>query len=492
MKRLLIGLLKEGVMWKKIGIAGLLVLLLCGLVACNNRYNGDKTNNDTVINSNVLIAFFSATGRTKSVAETISEVTGGNLYEIIPSIPYSQQDLNYNNDDSRANTEQRNPNSRPSINGEVEAMEGYEVVFIGYPIWHGQAPRIISTFIESYDFSGKKIIPFCTSSSSGIGSSDTNLQSLAGDAEWFKGTRLSSDSSRANITTWLGEIGLNIIGDVSKFDLQSGANGNAPTVKLNSGYEMPVLGLGTYSLQGDTAKNSVLSALRHGVRLIDTAYMYGNEVEIGEAIRESGVPREEIFVITKIYPGEQFANPDKAIQDALNKLDIGYIDMMLLHHPGANDVKAYKAMEKYVANGKIRSLGLSNWYIEEIDDFISKVSIMPALIQNEIHPFYQEKQVVPYMHNLGIVMQAWYPFGGRGHTGEIFNNETIRAIANAHSVSSAQVVLRWHLQRGIVAIPGSSNSDHILENISVFDFSLTDDEMNAIAALDRNEKYDWY
>lgn len=143
-------------MWKKIGIAGLLVLLLCGLVACNNKGNGDKTNNDTVINSKVLIAYFSATGRTKSVAETISEVTGGNLYEIIPSIPYSQQDLNYNNDDSRASTEQRNPNSRPSINGDVEAMEGYEVVFIGYPIWHGQAPRIISTFIESYDFSGKK------------------------------------------------------------------------------------------------------------------------------------------------------------------------------------------------------------------------------------------------------------------------------------------------------------------------------------------------
>lgn len=117
---------------------------------------------------------------------------------------------------------------------------------------------------------------------------------------------------------------------------------------------------------------------------------------------------------------------------------------------------------------------------------------MPALIQNEIHPFYQEKQVVPYMHNLGIVMQAWYPFGGRGHTGEIFNNETIKSIANAHSVSSAQVVLRWHLQRGIVAIPGSSNPEHILENISVFDFHLTDAEMNAIALLDRNEKHDWY
>ncbi|MCD8308314.1 MAG: aldo/keto reductase [Clostridia bacterium] len=282
------------------------------------------------------------------------------------------------------------------------------------------------------------------------------------------------------------------VNDVSVFDLESGTNGNAPTVTLNSGYEMPVLGLGTYSLTGDTCKNSVLAALQSGVRLIDTAYMYGNEAEVGEAIRESGIPREEIFVITKIYPGTQYANPEKAIQDSLDKLDIGYIDMMLLHHPGENDVAAYKAMEKFVESGKIRSLGLSNWYIEEIDGFIEQVEIMPALVQNEIHIYYQEKEVVEYMHNLGIVMQAWYPFGGRGHTAEVLNNSVILKIAESHGVTAAQVILRWHLQRGVVAIPGSSNPDHILENISVFDFSLTDEEMAAIADLDTGTKYDWY
>ncbi len=280
--------------------------------------------------------------------------------------------------------------------------------------------------------------------------------------------------------------------DVSSFGLANGTNGSAPTVTLNSGYEMPILGLGTYSLHGDTCKNAVKSALSAGYRLIDTAYMYGNETEIGEAIRESNVPREKIFVITKIYPGTQFANPEKAIQEALDKLDIGYIDMMLLHHPGANDVKAYKAIEKFVGQGKIRSIGLSNWYIEEIDDFISKVNIKPALIQNEIHPYYQEQAVVPYMHRLGIVMQAWYPLGGRGHTGALLSDSVITEIAEAHGVSSAQVILRWHLQRGVVAIPGSSNPAHILENISVFDFELTENEMNRIAALDRNEKHDWY
>ncbi len=255
---------------------------------------------------------------------------------------------------------------------------------------------------------------------------------------------------------------------------------------------MPVLGLGTYSLHGETCKNAVLSAISQGYRLIDTAHMYGNEQEIGEAIRQSGVPREEIFVITKIYPGTQFANPEQAIQESLDKLDIGYIDMMLLHHSAANDVKAYLAIEKFAEQDKIRSIGLSNWYIEEIDDFIAKVNVTPALIQNEIHPYYQEKTVVPYMHNLGIVMQAWYPLGGRGHTGALLSDGTITKIAGNHGVSSAQVILRWHLQRGVVAIPGSGNPEHILENISLFDFELTEAEMNAIAALDRNEKHDWY
>ena len=273
---------------------------------------------------------------------------------------------------------------------------------------------------------------------------------------------------------------------------ERGAKGNAPTATLNSGYEMPALGLGTYSLHGKTCKRAVKSALSQGYRLIDTAYMYGNETEIGEAIRESGVPREEIFVITKIYPGEQFANPEQAVQDSLDRLNIGYIDMMLLHHPDANDVKAYKAIEKFVAQGKIRSIGLSNWYIEEIDDFIAQVKIMPALVQNEIHPYYQEQKVVPHIQNLGIVVQAWYPLGGRGYTGTLLADGTIAKIAKAHGVSSAQVILRWHVQRGIVPIPGSSNPAHIRENISVFDFALTDAEMNEIAALDRNEKHDWY
>ena len=219
--------------------------------------------------------------------------------------------------------------------------------------------------------------------------------------------------------------------------------------------------------------------------------MYHNEVAVGQGVRESGVPREEIFVTTKLYPN-QFDNAAEAIDEALEKMDIGYIDLMLLHHPGTNDVEAYRTMEQAVKDGKIRSIGLSNWYVKELEKFLPQVTIVPAVVQNEIHPYYQENDVIPYIQDLGIVVQEWYPLGGRGHTGELLGDGTITAIAAAHGVSPAQVILRWNLQKGVVVIPGSSNPDHIRENLDLFGFSLTEEEMARMNALDRNEKHDWY
>lgn len=273
-------------------------------------------------------------------------------------------------------------------------------------------------------------------------------------------------------------------------------NFETKTVMLNSGYKMPINGLGTYSLHGETCINSVKSALANGVRLIDTASAYGNEEEVGQAIRESmeelGIKREEIFVITKIYPGSEMENPELSIQACLDRLNIGYVDMMLLHHPDPNDVKAYKAMEQFMAEGKIHSIGLSNWYVEELEEFLPQVDTVPALVQNEIHPYYQENDVIPYIQNLGITVQGWYPLGGRGHTAELLGDPVISEIAQTHGVSSAQVILRWNLQKGVVVIPGSSNSDHIKENTELYHFSLTDEEMKKINSLDRGEKHDWY
>ena len=292
---------------------------------------------------------------------------------------------------------------------------------------------------------------------------------------------------------WTEDIPVNQIDSITFND---STNLLAPTVMLNNGMSLPTLGIGTYSLQGDVCFNSVYTALKNGYRLIDTAYMYGNEEEVGRAVRQAiaeGIcKREDITVITKLYPGEQFANPEPAIELALRKLSIGYIDIMLLHHPGTDDVKAYKAMERYHVQGKIRALGLSCFYVKELTDFLPQISIKPVLVQNEIHPYYQDTEVVDFIHLLGIAVQAWYPLGGRGHQSELLNDPVLVRIAQSHQRSVVQVMLRWHYQRHVVAIPGSSNPDHIKENISIFDFALTDGEMAEIAALNRNEKHDWY
>lgn len=494
---------------KKILSFYLILVLLLGVSSCGanipDEYSSPQSESavsaqtDTKENENkeppmntdssktaTLVAYFSCTGTTKTVSEYAAEILEADLYEIVPEDPYTDEDLAYYTG-GRADEEQDNPDARPAIAGGVENMDRYDTVLIGYPIWHGQAPRIIRTFLESYDFTGKTMIPFCTSHSSGIGSSASSLHSLCPDAQWLDGERFSESTAKVDIQAWLEGLEHAPASSpaVGEFNFET------RTVLLNSGYEMPINGLGTYSLHGEVCVSSVTAALNSGVRLFDTAHAYGNEEEVGEAIRNSGIPREEIFVITKLYP-DQFADPEAAIEEALSKLNIEYIDMMLLHHPGEGDVEAYHAMEKAAADGKIRSIGLSNWYVDELEEFLPQVSVIPALVQNEIHPYYQENDVIPYIQDLGIVVQGWYPLGGRGHTAELLGDAVISEIAAAHGVSSAQVILRWNLQKGVVVIPGSSNPEHIQENTELYGFELTSEEMERINALDRNEKHDWY
>lgn len=263
------------------------------------------------------------------------------------------------------------------------------------------------------------------------------------------------------------------------------------TVKLNDGNIMPIIGLGTYSLTGDVCVNSVSAALKNGYRLIDTAYIYHNEESIGKAIKNSGIPREEIFITTKLYPN-QYKNAESAIDEALERLDVDYINLMLLHHPGKDDVKAYKAMEKAVRDGKIRSIGVSCYYIKELNEFLPQVTIMPALIQNEIHPYYQDKEVIEFIQQKGIVVEGWYPLGGRGYTKEMLADEVLKSIGEKYNKTAAQVILRWNLQRNIIIIPGTSNPEHMKENMDIFDFELTEEDMEKIRQLNRNEKHDWY
>ena len=240
------------------------------------------------------------------------------------------------------------------------------------------------------------------------------------------------------------------------FDLENG------TVLLNNGIEMPILGIGTFSLSNPQASDSVYWALRDGYRLIDTAMIYGDEEGVGEGIRraidEGFVTREEIFVTTKMWTSD-YDNGDAAINDSLDRLGLDYIDLMILHHSQPeNDVKAYQAMEKAVEDGRLRSIGLSNYYEpEEFDRVVNAVTILPALLQNETHPYHQSHEMRDHIAQYGTVLESWFPLGGRGHTRELFDDPTISGVAETHGKSSAQIILRWHLQDGHISIPGTSN-----------------------------------
>ena len=275
---------------------------------------------------------------------------------------------------------------------------------------------------------------------------------------------------------------------VGSFNFDSG------TVLLNSGHEMPIIGLGTWALNDKEAENSVYHALKSGMRLIDTARYYGNEIGVGrglkKAIAEGIVTREEVFITTKIYGGN-YERAGGIIDDALTDLDVDYIDLLLIHQPGYDDEGVYRAMEDAVRAGKLRSIGISNYYTRaQVDEVLSFAVIPPAVIQNENHLYYQGSDLRDYVAQYGIVMESWYPFGGRGHTQESFSNETVVELAEKYGKTPAQILLRWQLQSGFIAIPGSSNPDHIAENVDIFDFSLDEEDMQRLALQNEDRRYE--
>ena len=265
------------------------------------------------------------------------------------------------------------------------------------------------------------------------------------------------------------------------------------TVKLNNGIEMPIIGIGVFMLTPEQAENSVYNALKDGYRLIDTAHIYGNEEAVGKAIKRSGVPREEIFVTTKLWTAD-FSNAEEEIDNMLKRMDLKYIDLLLLHHPADHDKEAYKAMEKAVKEGKVKSIGLSNYYEKEFAEIMKIATITPAVVQNETHIYNQGKAEKTYFDKYGTVLEAWYPLGGRdrygrGGTATLFNDSTIQSLAKKYKKSPTQILLRWQLQAGNIAIPGSSNPAHIKENIEIFDFNLSNEDMKKINALDKKQRF---
>jgi len=254
---------------------------------------------------------------------------------------------------------------------------------------------------------------------------------------------------------------------------------------------MPILGIGTFALSSEQAADSVYWALKDGYKLIDTANAYNNEEGVARgiqrAIDEGVVSREDFFVTAKIWPD---AYNMEGIDATLERLGLDYVDLMLLHQPFGDITAGYQAMEQAVAQGKVKAIGLSNFeVVSNFDRIMEIANIPPAVLQVETHPYFQQQDTMAYIDQYGTVIEAWYPLGGRGNTQILFNDETIVDIANAHDKTAAQVILRWHLQAGHIVIPGSSNPDHILENISIFDFVLTAEEMSRINALNTENRF---
>lgn len=256
-------------------------------------------------------------------------------------------------------------------------------------------------------------------------------------------------------------------------------------VTLNNGIQMPMAGIGTFLLGPDDAEASVISALQGGYELIDTANAYVNEKAVGRGMKKSGVARENIFLETKIWPA--FYEQADAVEKTLERLNTEYIDLLLIHQPAGNYIAGYRLMEKAYKESKVKAIGLSNFTIEQIQEILDICEVKPAVLQTELHPYFQETELKAFLDKEGIVIQAWYPLG---HGDKALLSEPLfGALAEKYGKSNAQIILRWHIQAGNIVIPGSKNPDHIRANFDLFDFTLTEAEMGEIAALNKNKRY---
>lgn len=254
-------------------------------------------------------------------------------------------------------------------------------------------------------------------------------------------------------------------------------------VTLNNGIKMPILGYGVYQISQNECENCVLEALDVGYRSIDTAQSYFNEEQVGNAIKKSSVPREDIFLTTKVWiENYGYDAAKKSILTSMEKLQTDYLDLCLLHQPFNDVYGAYKAMEELYSCGKIRAIGISNFYVDRMIDIASFANVKPAINQIEIHPLHQQNEQLKWAQKYNITPEAWAPFGeGRGN---MFSSPVFINIGEKYGKTAAQVILRWHIQRGVVVIPKSTHKERMRENFDIFDFTLSNEDMNIISSLD--------
>ena len=268
---------------------------------------------------------------------------------------------------------------------------------------------------------------------------------------------------------------------------------NVPLVQLNNGILMPQLGLGTFLQPSDSVcEQSCLTALKASYRHIDTAHAYNDEAGVGRAVKESGIPRKDIWITSKLWPTEYGEGKTlKAIDEMLKRMQLDYIDLLYVHQPIGDFVGAWRDMEKAVAMGKVRALGISNF--DASDEVFNKImnesKVKPAVLQIECHPYAQRLAIREKVKPYGIHITCWFPLGGAMSKGALLKDPTIMNIAKTHGKTPAQVILRWHIQEGFSVIPGASNPDYIRENIKIFDFELTDEEMKQMRSLNKEKRF---
>ena len=256
------------------------------------------------------------------------------------------------------------------------------------------------------------------------------------------------------------------------------------TITLNNGIESPQVGLGTYLLEPDDAQAAVTYALDNGYTLIDTANVYVNERAVGRGMPASGKSREQIFLETKLWPS--FFERETEVDETLERLGVDYIDLMILHQPAGNIIAGYRQLEAAYKAGKLRAIGLSNFDVAQTQRILDECEVVPAINQVECHPYFPQTELKALLTEHNIALQAWYPLGGRGND-SIMAEPVVQGIAEKYGKSPAQVLLRWHIQQGHIVIPGSKTPSHIAQNIELFDFALTDEEMAQIDTLDRGK-----
>lgn len=256
-------------------------------------------------------------------------------------------------------------------------------------------------------------------------------------------------------------------------------------MELNNGIEMPQIGIGTFMISPVDAEESVCNALVLGYRLIDTANAYVNERAVGRGIKKSGIPREKIFLSTKLWVSE-YENPN-AVEETMERLGVDYIDLLFLHQPAGNYLAGYKLLEKAYKEGKIKAIGLSNFDSDALNEILEKCEIKPQVYQGERHPYYTGKNKKDLLKEKKIKVMSWYPLG-HGDS-NLINEPLFKELGEKYAKSPAQVILRWHIQMGFIVIPGSRNIEHIKDNLNIFDFELTEEEMKRIARLDKEKRY---